>query len=83
MRTSLRVCLTAIVASLALAASSCGNVNKGIELGDVSLGQQLIDLKRALDQEALSSDEYDQAKAMLLSTANICGESDDDEEDDD
>jgi hypothetical protein len=81
---SLPASLTAsLTASLLLTAAGCGNVNKSeIELGDVSLGQQLIDLKRALDEDALSADEYQDAKAMLLSTADICGDNGEDEDDD-
>lgn len=64
---------------LTLAIPGCGNVNKTeIELGDVSLGQQLIDLKRALDADALTEDEYEDAKAALLSIAEMCRGDEDD-----
>ena len=36
-----------------------------IRLADISLGQQLIDLKRALEEEAISQAEYDGAKEKL------------------
>jgi len=39
-----------------------------IHLDSVSLGQQLIDLKVALEQDALSQEEYQQVKEWLLST---------------
>ena len=53
-----------------------------LHLGDVSLGQQLIDLKRALDEDALTQDEYDTAHSQLLRRADVCA-SDDDEHDED
>lgn len=60
--------------------SGCWNgENQSLHLGDVSLGQQLIDLKRALDEDALTQAEYDTAHALLLSGADLCG-SDDDED---
>lgn len=49
-----------------------GDVNN-IRLGDVSLGQQLIDLKSALDGGAMSQTEYDAAKASLLALSTACG----------
>lgn len=49
-----------------------GDVNN-IRLGDVSLGQQLIDLKSALDAGAMSQAEYDDARASLLSLSTACG----------
>jgi uncharacterized protein YcfL len=45
-----------------------------IHLGDVSLGQQLIDLKAALDAEAISEDEYESLKKMLVEANSYCGD---------
>lgn len=41
-------------------------------LGDVSVGQQLLDLKAAYDQGAISEDEYTQAKQKFLSLLEGC-----------
>lgn len=46
--------------------------NSNISLGDVSLGQQLIDLQRALEAEALTEDEYEDAKAALMASMDLC-----------
>ena len=43
-----------------------------IRLADISLGQQLIDLKRALEEDAISQEEYDAAKEKLISLYAIC-----------
>jgi len=52
--------------------TGCWNAeNTSLHLGDVSLGQQLIDLKRALDEDALSQSEYDAAHAQLLRGADL------------
>ena len=66
------------VRSLALVAltvmlTGCFNDQKSwdIELGDVSLGEQLIDLKRAQEQGALSAAEYREIKARLMDMLDI------------
>ena len=46
--------------------------NTAVSWGDVSVGQQLIDLKLALDADALTEAEYEQTKAALLSIPAIC-----------
>lgn len=57
------------VFALALLLGGCWNGNQdNIHLDSVSLGQQLIDLKVALEQDALSQEEYQQVKQWLLST---------------
>ena len=59
-------------------AAGCWNAeNRILQLGDISLGQQLIDLKHALDEDALTQDEYDTARAQLLSGADLCASEDD------
>jgi len=45
---------------------------RNIELGDVSIGQQMIDLKRALDENAISADEYAELKGALMSLQSAC-----------
>ena len=63
-----------LVACLALLAGCFNGGNSNISLGDVSLGQQLIDLKRALDEDAITEDEYEAAKAQLMASMNLCEE---------
>lgn len=67
-----------LVACLALLAGCFNGGNSNISLGDVSLGQQLIDLQRALDEEAITEDEYESAKAQLMASMNLCEKIEDD-----
>lgn len=59
------------VAMVALGGCWNGDISN-IHLGDVSLGQQLIDLKQALAEEAISQEEYDAARAKLVEMYAIC-----------
>ena len=73
-----------VIIALALALGGCiDSMNgKSISLGDVSLGQQLIDLKAALDAEAITEDEYESLKAELIAAVEMCdGEQAEEEED--
>ena len=64
---------------LCTALSGCWNGDvSNIRLANISLGQQLIDLKRALEEEAISDDEYESARDKLISLYAIC-ESNDEE----
>jgi len=65
-----------VLVLLVLLVVACGNKNVAIRLGDVSLGQQLIDLKAAYDAGALDETEYEDTRSRLLSTADLCGELD-------
>jgi len=61
---------TALVLSLLLL-GGCWNGNGNhatLDLGDVSLGQQFIDLKAARDADAISADEYRELKQALIDT---------------
>lgn len=72
---------TLLIAITLLFGAGCWNgQNTSINLGDVSIGQQLIDLKRALDEGAMTQDEYDQTKQTLLRLNNVCESTNDDEE---
>lgn len=52
---------------LCLLLSGCFNdAATEIDLGSVSVGQQLIDLKKARDTNAISNSEYEESKAALL-----------------
>ncbi|MEM9621073.1 MAG: SHOCT domain-containing protein [Pseudomonadota bacterium] len=67
---------------MTLMLSACWNgENVHVQLGDVSFGQQLIDLKRALDEDAISEREYERAKARLLDMASLCEDADDEHRD--
>ena len=56
-----------------LTMSGCWNGDvSNIRLADISLGQQLIDLKRALEGEAISAQEYEAAREKLISLYAIC-----------
>ncbi len=58
---------------LAAASSGCWNGDvSNVRLANISLGQQLIDLKRALEQEAISEDEFESAREKLISLYAIC-----------
>lgn len=61
-----------LVATVLLMAGCFNGGNSNISLGDVSLGQQLIDLKRALEEEAISESEYERAKASLMASMQLC-----------
>lgn len=64
---------TVCIALLVVLAGGCWNGgNSNVRLGDVSLGQQFIDLKRAVDEGALTATEYEQAKARLLKLTTGC-----------
>lgn len=52
--------------------SGCWNGDSGIRFGDHSLGDQLIDLKRAMDEGAITENEFEQTKTNLLGMVNQC-----------
>jgi len=54
-----------------------------VDLGSVSVGQQLIDLKKARDTNAITNSEYDESKAALLHLLKYSAEEEDFEYDDD
>ncbi len=59
------------ISALILLLGGCWN-GTAISLGDASLGQQLIDLKRALDEGAINEEEFEQTKADLLDLVKHC-----------
>ena len=69
---------------LTLLLSSCIQENnpRNLRMGDVTLGQQLVDLKKAYDTDAISESEYEQMKDNFVSAASMCADSDDDDDDD-
>jgi hypothetical protein len=57
---------------LILSLTSCVQENNPtIELGDATIGQQLIDLKAALDGDAISEEEYVVVKANLIASSKL------------
>lgn len=60
------------VMALALALASCGGGGStsrtSVENTTVSKGQQLIDLKKALDTGAISKSDYDSQRSKILSS---------------
>ena len=63
----------------ALALAGCWNgENMNVRLGNVSLGQQLIDLQRAHEAGAIDDAEYAELRATLTATADLCGKLDED-----
>jgi hypothetical protein len=72
---------TLLIATILLFSTGCWNgENTSINLGTVSIGQQLIDLKRALDEGAMTQEEYDQTKQTLLKLNSVCQNTDQEEE---
>jgi hypothetical protein len=67
---SLRTFLTAIALALLLGLSGCGSSSKANVTvkgtTTISIGQELLDLKRALDEGAISQRDYDKVRAILL-----------------
>ncbi len=63
----------ALILMACLVAVGCWNgENVQVRLGDVSIGRQLIDLKAALDQGAMTKAEYDRVRILLLSLGQVC-----------
>ena len=68
------------VAISCLALAGCWNGgNTHVSLGDVSLGQQLIDLKLALDEGAITQEEFEETKQNLLVLNSLCENTEDDD----
>lgn len=64
---------TALLVAVTCMLSGCWNQgNTHMSLGSVSIGQQMIDLKSALEADAMSQIEYDETKQTLLSINTLC-----------
>lgn len=71
---------TLLLASVLVLAAGCWNGDvTNVRLGDVSLGTQLIDLKRALEEDAISPEEYGAAREKLIAAYAICEAAEDDD----
>jgi hypothetical protein len=65
---------------LILLMSACIQENnpRTVSLGDISIGQQLLDLKSALDAKAISEAEYQAVKEDVIASAKFCASEEDD-----
>ena len=64
---------TLLCALVLLLSAGCWNGDvSNVRLGDISLGTQLMDLKKALEDDAISREEYDAAKEKLIAAYAIC-----------
>ena len=43
-----------------------------VKMGDVSIGRQMIDLKQALDQQAITAAEYQRLKTEIMNLTGAC-----------
>lgn len=66
-----------MVATLLLVGCWNENLATNVRMGDVSIGQQMIDLARALEQGAIDAEEHARLKAGLMSLAELCGKQSD------
>ena len=74
----------ALTLGLCLMLGGCFNQQEvTTSLGSVSIGQQLIDLKKARDTGSLTRSEYEQSKEALLNMLQSIGDDEDIEYDDD
>ncbi len=62
----------AVLLSVGLLGGCFNGDNDTIRLGDVSIGQQMIDLQRAVEQGALTQEEFERVKAVLISFDADC-----------
>ncbi|XOV83313.1 MAG: hypothetical protein ACFHXK_20985 [bacterium] len=64
--------LLPVAVVLLLASCIQENNPRNLRMGNVSLGQQLIDLKLALEAEAITDSEYERIKENLVNAASMC-----------
>ena len=69
-----RILLSAILIPTLFTLAGCWNGDvSNLRMGDVSIGQQLIDLKRAREEEAIDELEYQNLRKAIMSLAEVCG----------
>ena len=72
-RGTIRLTRLFAIALVLVGLSGCWNGDvSNIRLANISLGQQLIDLKRALEEDAISEAEYASSREKLISLYAIC-----------
>jgi len=61
-----------LISAISLLVTACGGGGAHVrsEVTTVSKGQQLIDLKKAVNEGAITQEEYDKEKSKILSSAN-------------
>ncbi len=61
-----------LISAVSLLVTACGGGGAHVrsEVTTVSKGQQLIDLKKAVNEGAITQEEYDKEKSKILSSAN-------------
>ena len=64
----------AVMVAAVLLAGCWNGENVHLDLGDVSLGQQLIDLKAARDAGAIDDAEYEATRQAILAAVQRLGE---------
>lgn len=69
----------ALAASIVLLSGCWNGGNTAISFGDVSIGQQLTDLKAALDGGAITQEEYEKTKKSLLALTTHCEQNEDED----
>lgn len=62
----LRICIASIVLVIGIALAGCGGGGAEVKARTSTLGQELIDLKRAYEQGVITEDEYRREKQELL-----------------
>jgi hypothetical protein len=75
-RTGTMLIAAAGVAMTLLMGGCWNGGNHSYHFGDVSVGQQLIDLKTALDQGAVDPEEYQRMKAAIMALSAGCRDDD-------
>ena len=67
-KTGFNILSTVMVSALVLGLAGCGGGGAEMksEISTTTTGQQLMDLKKALDSSAISKDEYDKERRKIL-----------------
>jgi len=70
--TMIRMLAAALLAAASLALAGCSGGGADVQqyVSTVSQGQELTDLKRALDEGAINQSEYDRLRQKVLSRRN-------------
>lgn len=63
--------LVLVAALVPMAGCWNGNPTTNIDLGSVSFGQQLIDLKAAYEQGAMNEEEYQRLRSAIVSLEHV------------
>jgi hypothetical protein len=61
-----KIAVTGIIFSCLLMLTACGGGGADVQTTNVSVGQELTDLKKALDSGAISQEEYNDQREKIL-----------------